>query len=53
MPSVSDFLTHARAQIGDPYVWAAEGPDAFDQLVDYLKQKYSIPGVYPHHPNGR
>lgn len=44
MPSVSDFLTHARAQIGDPYVWAAEGPDAFDcsGLVQYSLKALGI-----------
>jgi hypothetical protein len=27
---VEDFLKVVRAQIGDPYKWGAEGPDAFD-----------------------
>ena len=31
-----------------------QGPDAFDELVEYLRQKYNIPGLTTHrYLNGR
>lgn len=31
MPTVADrIVTYAREQLGDPYVWGAEGPNGFD-----------------------
>lgn len=42
--SGTDFVDYARAQLGDPYVWAAEGPDAFDcsGLVDYVARHFGL-----------
>lgn len=46
MPAVngSDVVAYARTQLGDPYVWGAEGPDKFDcsGLVQYVYQHFGI-----------
>lgn len=40
----ADLVELARAQIGDPYVWGAEGPDAFDcsGLMQWVYKQYKI-----------
>jgi cell wall-associated NlpC family hydrolase len=40
----SDLVSYARTQIGDPYVWGAEGPDAFDcsGLVEYVYRHFGL-----------
>ncbi len=42
--SGADVVSYARTQLGDPYVWAAEGPDAFDcsGLVQYVYKRFGI-----------
>lgn len=44
MASVAEFLSLARAQIGDPYRWGHEGPDSFDcsGLVQYSLKALGI-----------
>lgn len=42
--SGADIVAAARNEIGDPYVWGAEGPNAFDcsGLVQYVYGKFGI-----------
>lgn len=44
MSKVDDLLTAARAELGSPYVWGDEGPNAFDcsGLIQYLYAKVGI-----------
>ncbi len=44
MAGVAEFLSTARAQIGDPYRWGHEGPDSFDcsGLVQYSLKTLGI-----------
>lgn len=39
-----DIVNYARTQLGDPYVWGAEGPDAFDcsGLVEYVFKRFGL-----------
>lgn len=45
--SVQKVLSYARAQVGDPYVWAADGPGAFDcsglVMASYRQADISLP----------
>lgn len=42
--SGADIVNFARAQLGDRYVWGAEGPDVFDcsGLVDYVYRHFGL-----------
>lgn len=44
MVAGSDIVAYARTQLGDPYRWGAEGPDAFDcsGLVQYVYKHFGI-----------
>ena len=40
----TDIVNYARTQLGDPYIWGAEGPDEFDcsGLVDYVYRHFGL-----------
>lgn len=42
--SGADIVAYARNFLGDPYVWGAEGPNAFDcsGLVDYVYKRFGL-----------
>jgi hypothetical protein len=42
--SGSDIVSYAKTQLGDPYEWGAEGPDAFDcsGLVQYVYKHFGL-----------
>jgi len=44
MVTGADIVAQAEREIGDPYVWAAEGPDAFDcsGLVEYVYKQLGL-----------
>lgn len=44
MTTGADIVAEAKRQIGDPYVWGAEGPDRFDcsGLVQYVYKKFGL-----------
>lgn len=44
MVAGADIVEYARTQLGDPYVWGAEGPNAFDcsGLVEYVYRHFGL-----------
>lgn len=44
MVAGADIVSYAKTQLGDPYVWGAEGPDEFDcsGLVQYVYKHFGL-----------